>query len=61
MLFYAEIGVEFTNAYGDIDERFYTVPLADNLPPKSPMDSGIISLQTVYNIKPLVNNSIGNI
>ena len=23
MLFYAEIGVEFTNTYGDIDERFY--------------------------------------
>jgi hypothetical protein len=23
MLFYAEIGVEFTNTYGDIDEKFY--------------------------------------
>jgi len=23
MLFYAEIGVEFTNTYGDIDEKFF--------------------------------------
>lgn len=25
MLYYAEVGVDFTNTYGDIDERFYDI------------------------------------